>query len=173
MRKAYRYAAGAAVMLLLLPALFPVHCLSIANRTESRQRIVSHAALSGFCLSYTHSVNKGRVHDFYRVLQDGSLLLDKTVFVSYGAGMPEPAETAGAVFSVTDQGYCLSNINRKLDKLLMAVGVTARHSISLVSESGEKSKDELELDRVFPAQTSLLIKSSWLPLATYLPAKKF
>ena len=91
-----------------LPA---VRVLSISGRKNPEQVVYSAAACKeGFIISYTHSVNKGRVHDYYRALPDGTLELYKTQFVSYGAGIPEPEETPGAVFTVTDDGYFIENL---------------------------------------------------------------
>ncbi|MBP5733768.1 MAG: DUF1850 domain-containing protein, partial [Lachnospiraceae bacterium] len=42
--------------------------------------------------------------DYYQVNEDRTLMLYKTVFVSYGAGIPEATETQGAVFRVEDDG---------------------------------------------------------------------
>ena len=91
--------------LLLVPAK-PV--LVISSREDSNKCYYSAAGYrNGFIISYTHSVNKGRVHDYYRSAQKDELELYKTQFVSYGAGIPEPYETVGAVFTMvlTSSGF--------------------------------------------------------------------
>ena len=87
--------------------------LVISNRKNSNQRLYSDLAYkNGFIISYTHSVNKGRVHDFYKCDQkEEALILQSTHFVSYGAGIPEPEETPGATFIALDNCYIISNIN--------------------------------------------------------------
>ena len=68
-----------------------ISVLSISNRKTQSQRIFySIKNLDDFVISYTHSVNKGRVHDYYSVGNNGVLILNQTEFVSYGAGIPEP-----------------------------------------------------------------------------------
>ena len=143
---------------------FPaVSCLSLTNRKRPADRALSRAALQGFSISYTHSVNKGRVHDFYRC--DGkTLLLWRTDFVSYGAGIPEAGESPGAVFSVTPEGYSISNMNRRLEKLVLAVGLVAEHSIT--TTHGERFLKEL-----FAPQTSLIVEVKRVPLLPYLLAR--
>ena len=42
-----------------------------------------------FIISYTHSVNRGRVRDYY-IIKNKYIILSKTRFMSYGAGIPEP-----------------------------------------------------------------------------------
>lgn len=87
-----------------------------------------------FVISYTHSVNKGRVKDYYRVIKNGfSYILEmyKTQFFSYGAGIPEPE--GNEVFTITDEFIQISGMERKMDSLVMAVGVIAEHSIEFKS----------------------------------------
>ena len=148
-----------------------VNVLEIRSRKNHLQHYYSRAAFkSGFTISYTHSVNKGRVHDYYRTTPETSgqwgLELFQTDFVSYGAGIPEPEETPGAVFSVNGNTYSISNLNRKMDKLTMAVGIIANHSFN----SGES--EEKPLLNFFPAQTSIELKVKKISLAKYILGKK-
>ena len=141
------------VSVILLAVKLPViRTLSISNRKNYSERIYSVKAVrDGFSVNYTHSVNKGRVNDFYRVLDSGALELYKTRFVSYGAGIPEPYETEGAEFLVTDDGYIIENLHRRLPNLVMAVGVIAEHSVTV-------GETELFLKDFFEPQTSLIFE---------------
>ena len=111
-----------------------IHVIAVFNRKNPSQRFYSaEGCRNGFIIFYTHSVNKGRVKDFYKIYKEQNiekLLCYKTVFLSYGAGIPEPQEMPDAVFSVTDSGYEISNINRAVEKLVMAVGIIANHAIA-------------------------------------------
>ncbi len=154
------------VWLFLCAGLFvpAVKVISIADRKNPAHKFYSRsAAVNGFVISYTHSVNKGRVHDTYRIEEDGSLTLNETEFVSYGAGIPEPEETPGAVFTVTDTGYVISNLKRNMNELVMAVGVIADHSIK-INRNGE---EEIMLKNLFQPQTSLIIKIRKITLFDY------
>lgn len=141
------------VSVILLAVNLPViRALSISNRKNHSERIYSVKAVKdGFSVNYTHSVNKGRVHDFYRVLDSGELELYKTRFVSYGAGIPEPYETEGAEFIVTEDGYFIENLARKIPRLVMAVGVIAEHSVTV-------GETEFFLKDFFEPQTSLIFE---------------
>lgn len=150
---------GAVVAVLTVPC---VRCVSVSSRKNPAERVLSRAALGGFVISYTHSVNKGRVHDFY-VTDGGMLVLEKTAFVSYGAGIPEASETDGARFVVTDDGYVIENLNRRIGRLVMAVGVVAEHSMTV----GDK---EVLLSTLFAPQTSFLFAIKNVPLSVYLLA---
>ena len=163
------------VFILLLAAggaffLPVVRVLSISGRKNPQQVFYSAAAFKeGFIISYTHSVNKGRVHDYYRFLTDGTLELYKTQFVSYGAGIPEPGETPGAVFTVTDDGYYIENLERKVPRLTMAVGIVANHSIATGSEM--RVENERFLTDFFEPQTSIILEYKKVSLFNYLKHK--
>ena len=120
---------------------------------------------NGFAISYTHSVNKGRVKDFYKS-KGHKLVCGRTVFVSYGAGIPEPQEMPGAVFKSTDEGYEISNINRTVDKLVMAVGIVANHAISIQDKNGKIT--DYFLTDFFEPQTSIVFQIKNVSAADYI-----
>lgn len=152
---------------LFLPA---VRVLSVRGRKNPELRFYSTAACKdGFIISYTHSVNKGRVHDFYRITKSGSLELYKTQFVSYGAGIPEAEETPGATFTVMQDGYIIENLNRVLPRLTMAVGIIANHTFAYGNEfSGQK---EYPFTDFFPPQTSIILEYKKISIIEYIKYK--
>jgi len=162
-----------AIFLLVIFFLPWVKVLSISNRKKPEQRIYSAEAYSkGFCISYTHSVNKGRIHDYYVCdKKNNHLIMTETHFVSYGAGIPEPEETEGADFQVLENGYIIRNINRQVPQLLMAVGIIAEHTFSACSlnteKIGEPSK-EILFKNYFAPQTSLILKYKRINLLEYI-----
>ncbi len=147
-----------------LPA---VHVLSISSRKNPDQVFYYAAACkNGFIISYTHSVNKGRVHDFYRPAKGGGLELYKTQFVSYGAGIPEAEETPGAVFTVTPDGYFIENLHRFVPRLTMAVGIIANHTIAAGTDfNGQR---EYQLTSYFEPQTSIILEIKKVSLSAYI-----
>mgnify|MGYP003292148078 CR=1 FL=1 len=154
------------VILILLLCLPTKKVLLIYNRKNPGEYyLVNTHKLNGFEISYTHSVNKGRVHDFYTLEPDNTLLLDKTRFVSYGAGIPEPEETPGAEFIVTEDGYYITKLNRHVNKLTMAVGLIANHAISF---SYSDSSREFELKNLFKPQTSIILEIKRTSLLKYI-----
>ncbi len=149
--------------------------LSVSSRKNPSERFYSEEAYrQGFIISYSHSVNKGRVHDFYKCRKDGTLVLEKTHFVSYGAGIPEPEETPGADFSVNGNCYVISNINRKVPELVMAVGLIAEHSFSPDFMNENYGTDyvtipgEIFLKDFFLPQTSLILKVKTVSYMDYI-----
>ncbi|MBO6218154.1 MAG: DUF1850 domain-containing protein [Treponema sp.] len=173
MKKVFLLMALALLLAVNLPA---VRVLSISNRKNLSERIYSRSAMArGFVISYTHSVNKGRVHDFYFPLKSGEMELSMTEFVSYGAGIPESSETEGARFRVTKNGYVIENLHRVLPRLLMAVGVVAEHSLAIPDTSDVLDTDfskEFFLKDFFKPQTSLVFEVRRVSLVSYFMTKK-
>ena len=130
--------------------------LAIYNRKNPDQRVYSAAGYrNGFIISYTHSVNKGRIHDYYKCdKKQNGLILQSMYFVSYGAGIPEPEEIPGATFTKLDDSYIISNINRFVPKLVMAVGLIADHTFAV----DDAEFKEIPLKDFFEAQTSLIFE---------------
>lgn|GEM_PF-717308 len=162
------------ILLLIAGGIFflpAIRVLSVSARKNQKQVFYSAAFYKeGFIISYTHSVNKGRVHDFYRPAKGGGLELYKTEFVSYGAGIPEAEETPGAVFTVTDDGYFIENLHRNVPRLTMAVGLIANHSIAAgTTFAGQK---EFFLTDYFAPQTSIILEIKRISLASYIFHKK-
>lgn len=145
--------------------------LSISNRKNTSEKyFFSTSRMDSFEIAYTHSVNKGRVHDFYDIRQDRNLLLTGTHFVSYGAGIPEPEEMPGCQFLVTEDGYEIRNINRNVEKLIMAVGLIANHSITfwIYKNDLEPVAMEYWFTDLFAPQTSIILEKKRVSLLSYI-----
>ncbi len=169
-----------AAALVVFCAMPLVEVLSISNRKNPSEKIYSRAGRNGFVVSYTHSVNKGRIHDFYAGGNDGNMVLLRSGFVSYGAGITEPDEIAGGVFTERKNGYELGGMNKKLSRFLLAVGVIADHSVVFCSSAQAESADfdeitesgeEYFLKDYFPVQTSLEFKIRRVCLFDFLTTK--
>jgi hypothetical protein len=82
-----------------------------------------------FVLSFTHSVNKRPVYETLRV-QDGSLVIVKSRFDAFGAGMPE-ASNADGTFQVLPDGWLEWTVNRPVPEIVVRVGRVAGHRLQL------------------------------------------
>lgn len=114
-----------------------------------------------FIISYTHSVNRGRVRDYY-IIKSKYIILSKTRFMSYGAGIPEPEEAQK--ITITDDYIEINDINKKIDNLYLFVGTIANHRIEIDGE-------EIELKKIFKPQSSLKIEYKILSLFEYIKLK--
>lgn len=111
-----------------------------------------------FIISYTHSVNRGRVRDYY-IIKSKYIILSKTRFMSYGAGIPEPEKRQK--FTETEDYIEISDINRKIDNLYLFVGTIANHKIEI-------DEKKIELKEIFKPQENIKIEYKILSLFEYI-----
>jgi len=79
-----------------------------------------------FSITYVHSVNRSPIEDRYYINENYDILIYKTIFKSFGAGVPSNSDDGGK-FEYFNNRIEVTDINRKIDKLLMFVGVIADH----------------------------------------------
>jgi hypothetical protein len=82
-----------------------------------------------FVLSFTHSVNRRPVYETLKV-QDDSLVIVKSRFDAFGAGMPE-ASNADGTFQVLPDGWLEWTVNRPVLEIVVRVGRVANHRLQL------------------------------------------
>lgn len=151
-------AVTAAAVVICIP-LLPFFCVRQYDGSGRVLLPVGRPGRDSFVLSYTHSVNKGRVEDYFEIADDRSLLLLKTRFVNYGAGMGEPDD--GGLF-VSSDGYLeMRDLNRSMPKVVLAVGLIADHVI----ESGGKL---YRLTDYFPPQRRIVLEYTRISVLDYL-----
>ncbi|OGB95952.1 MAG: hypothetical protein A2Z31_01705 [candidate division NC10 bacterium RBG_16_65_8] len=80
-------------------------------------------------LAFVHSVNRRPVYDTIRVASD-RLVVVKSVFDSFGAGMPE-ASTEEGTLRVTENGWLEWTINRPMPEVVVRIGWVANHTLRL------------------------------------------
>ena len=131
------------VLLLLFVPLFERLCISDKNS------IILLLDCKGFEISFTHSVNRGRVVDIYSI-EGSTLVLRATRFSSYGAGMPDP--TGSQTFVQKDDYYELGGIDMPLESLTMQTGVIADHHLAANGQ-------EHIFNELVPSQTRLTLRA--------------
>ncbi len=82
-----------------------------------------------FYTSFTHSVNRTPVNEYYRI-SGGKLVLEKATFYSYGAGMPEVGEYGSSVPTIIDGMVHIDNINKEFKRFTVFAGTYANHSLN-------------------------------------------
>lgn len=147
---------GGMVGFLLWP-LFPV--LEIVDGRSGR--IVFCARVQPgeeFVLSFVHSVNRRPVYDTLRVGAD-HLVIAKSRFDTFGAGMPE-ASTQDGTLNIAEDGWLEWTVNRPTPEITVRVGRMADHTVHY------KGRDIRLSDLAEPgsALTLRVRKSRWLGL---------
>lgn len=144
------------IILLFIP-LFPRLVLNSVK--NNKINMILKMDNKKFIISYTHSVNKGKVRDFYFIDKNGNIVLDKTRFVSYGAGIAEPEKNENIV--ITDDYIEINNMNRIIKNLYLFIGVVANHTIMIDDKV-------MELDKFFAPQTNIKIEYKKLSILDYI-----
>jgi hypothetical protein len=80
-----------------------------------------------FVLSFVHSVNRRPVYDTLRVEAD-HLVIVRSRFDSFGAGMPE-ASTQDGTLTVAPDGWLEWTVNRPAREITVRVGRVADHTV--------------------------------------------
>lgn len=111
-----------------------------------------------FVLSFVHSVNRRPVYDTFRAEAD-HLVIVKSRFDAFGAGMPE-ASTQDGTLSIADDGWLEWTVNRPAPEVTVRVGRSADHTLHGKGRSLRLS-DLAEPGR---ALTLRIRKASWFDL---------
>jgi hypothetical protein len=150
--------AGAGVMAAFL--LWPmVPVLEIVDGQSGRRAFCTRAQPGDeFVLSFVHSVNRRPVYDTLRVESD-HLVIVRSRFDSFGAGMPE-ASTQDGTLTVSEDGWLEWTVNRAAPEITVRVGRSADHTLHY------KGRDIRLSDLAEPgsALTLRVRKSPWIDL---------
>lgn len=85
-----------------------------------------------FSVKYTHSVERTPVWETYS-LNDDEIILEETIFQSYGAGLPA---TSPYDFDIVEDGFRLYDIDQKMTNLIYRTGaVRANHELLIGGKS--------------------------------------
>ena len=152
-------ASGVASLLWIL--LHPAHrVLEISDPRSDRPLFCAEMADGeDFVLSFVHSVNKRPVFDTLRV--DGDrLIIVKSRFDSFGAGMPEESGSEGRLEFDSD-GWLVWSVWRPVPLLNLFVGRDAQHGVHI--RGSQRALAELA-----EPGTSLSIRSTRISLLELL-----
>lgn len=83
-----------------------------------------------FFIRYIHSVAKTPVEDYFKIAE-GKLLLDKTVYMDFGAGLPHTLEGKQKM-SIKNGQVEISNYNMFFSSFDVRVGRIAQHELVLL-----------------------------------------
>ncbi len=102
----------------------PVQWLVMTNADTNEVYFAQPLEADGvFSVSYTHSVNKTNVEEYYR-LEDGQLYLFKARYRSFGAGVTTQL-APGQTLRYEDGYMVIENIHYQLPRLVYKVGTVS------------------------------------------------
>lgn len=129
----------------------PVLCVKVRDGQE-------------FSLAFTHSVNKRPVRDYIRVVGE-HLLVVKSEYDSFGAGMPETSQGEMTVRLTPERKLAFTNINRQLPEISVFVGTVANHILI----AGDR---EIPLTDLAPPETPLTFKIDKISYITLMRTRQ-
>jgi len=140
------------VLIALFYLFYPLYIVLAITATKQGRVVLCAEMAEGeeFVLSFIHSVNKRPVYDTLRIEGD-HLLIVKSRYDSFGAGMPETS-TENMKLQFDKDGWLVWTVNRPVPEILLFVGRVANHSLSI------KGREIALVDLVEPG-TSLSLKT--------------
>lgn len=132
---------AAAVMMFITAAAFLPGCSSgernlVLSDHESGQVYATYSVENGdtFAVEFVHSVNKSPVRDVYEI-RDGEIWNTQCIYYGFGAGVEEELEE-GETLSYGENGeMIISNIEKKMDTMVIVVGTISDHTLYLGEET--------------------------------------
>lgn len=132
---------AAAVMIFITAAAFLPGCSSggtelVLSDKQSGQVYATYPVENGdtFAVEFVHSVNKSPVRDVFEI-RDGEIWNIQCIYYGFGAGVEEEL-AEGETLSYGENGeMIISNIEKKMDNLVIVVGTISDHTLYLGEET--------------------------------------
>lgn len=158
----YIFAGFICVGLLFLPF---ITVLEISDFKSQRKLYLARME-SGeeFTISFVHSVNRRPVYDTLRV-EDDHIVIVRSRYDSFGAGMPETS-TGEGTFTVAKDGWLEWTVNRPVPDISVRVGWTADHTLHIKAE-------KIRLAELAEPGTALTIKAGKVSIIDFLKGRKY
>lgn len=87
-----------------------------------------------FAIRFIHSVAKSPVTDYF-ILKEGKVVLDKTIYHDFGAGLPHKPEKGQEMKSENGE-LSITGFNREIPELSLRVGRVADHTLLIFGKEG-------------------------------------
>lgn len=157
-----RFTAIVLAALVIVSALPVWPALSI--KSENERLFLPLKDGQEFSIKYNHSVNRSPVIDTIERTGD-TLTIRRSLYQTYGAGIPVLSDMVGDTYTETDEGFLLSGIDSEHESINLITGTYADHHLIY--------KDtEYQLKKTFGEKTLITFsaqKASTLQLLIYRP----
>lgn len=87
-----------------------------------------------FSISFTHSVNKSPVTDFYKIDKENNIYLFKTVYYNYGAGVPTELENEENLTYGENGSMIIDGMDKKIDNLTYFLSEQSDHILTIIGK---------------------------------------
>ena len=128
-------AAGPALAALVAVILISVLARSpylVLTNVQDGSTLLLHKAYEGemFSVSYIHSVNISPVEEFYRIRQNGIVLV-ALEFETFGAGMPTDIQPEQSLIRLPTGGMRIESYERHIDDLRYLIGYDVNQTLHI------------------------------------------
>jgi hypothetical protein len=144
------------VPLIILSALFLPLSPVLELRSEGARLILPLRDGEEFGIRYNHSVNRSPVID--TIQREGDqLVVRRSLFQTYGAGIPILDDAVGTEYYETEAGFVLDGIDASHDEIALLTGTYADHHLLYRDQEIRLKKifGEMELVRLHIRSVSL------------------
>ena len=132
---------AAAVMIFITAAAFLPGCSPggtslVLSNADSGQVYATYPVENGdtFAVEFIHSVNKSPVRDVYEI-RAGEIWNTQCIYYGFGAGVEEELGEGEALADFWDGEMFISNIEEKIDNMVIVVGTISDHTLYLGDET--------------------------------------
>ncbi len=146
------------VLALLITALIfmPINCLVLQHyQSEEILFLFNVKPDDEFTVKWIHSVELTPWEEIFRIDDNNEIILDRTRFQQFGAGVPD---SAGTKTEYKDGYIIFSGINQKIDLLPYGISSYAKHTFIYKDQEYELYKLVKDGDRInfYTAKISLI-----------------
>lgn len=141
-----KYILAILILLLLTITLIPIDCLLLEHyQTDEILFIFKVNPGDEFIMKWIHSVELTPWEEIFRIDENNEMILDRTRFQQFGAGVPD---YAGTKTEVKDGYIIFSGIDQKVDLLPYGISEFAQHTFIYKDVSYELYKMVKDGDRI-------------------------
>ena len=139
-----------AIVLITMALILTKKNKLILINDKTHKKIASYSFKNNnlFSIEFIHSVNKNKIIEFYKFDNKKNIILYKTIYYSFGAGVETELENDEILTYGDDGSMIISNINKKIDDLVYIVGTVYSHILKINNE-------EIVLDKIFGKNTHI------------------
>ncbi len=103
----------------------------IDDKTNKPISVYTFLKDNSFSVEFIHSVNKSKIIEFYKFDNKKNIILYKTIYYNFGAGVLTEIKDKWDLSYGEDGSMIISNMDTKIDELIYIVGTISDHILKI------------------------------------------
>ena len=103
----------------------------IDDKTNKPISVYTFLKDNSFSVEFIHSVNKSKIIEFYKFDNKKNIILYKTIYYNFGAGVLTEINDKWDLSYGKDGSMIISNMDTKIDELIYIVGTISDHILKI------------------------------------------